>query len=89
MISKKMTIINKLGLHARAAAKFVSVAGNFASQIKITSNSRTVDGKSIMSVMLLAAHQGTDIMVSAEGADEQEAIQAIEALILNRFDEHE
>ena len=89
MIKGQITIINKLGLHARAAGKLVSEASAYSSQIKIGSNSRMVDAKSIMSVMLLAAGKGTQLELEVDGLDEQEAYQAIEALINNRFDEGE
>lgn len=89
MIKGQITIINKLGLHARAAGKLVSEASAYSSQIKIGSNSRMVDAKSIMSVMLLAAGKGTQLELEVDGRDEQEAYQAIEALINNRFDEGE
>ncbi len=89
MIKGQITIINKLGLHARAAGKLVSEAAGFSSQIKIGHASRMVDAKSIMSVMLLAASQGTQLQIEVEGNDEDSAYQAIENLINNRFDEME
>lgn len=89
MINKPLTIINKLGLHARAAAKLTSLAARFSSKIELTANSKTVDCKSVMSLMLLAASKGTDITISAQGDDETIAITAIEELINNRFDEAE
>ncbi|WP_372782872.1 HPr family phosphocarrier protein [Litorivivens sp.] len=89
MAKSQLTIINKLGLHARAAAKFVSTATAFGSKISISANGQTVDGKSIMSVMMLAASQGTDIELECVGDDEQEALQAITDLINRRFDEAE
>lgn len=87
MLKKKVTIINKLGLHARAAAKFVATAGRFAAKIEVSKNGRTVNGKSIMGVMMLAASQGTELELSAEGDDEQEAIVNLEQLIQDRFGE--
>ena len=89
MIRRTITIVNKLGLHARAAAKLVTTATPFQSGVKIRKGEREVDGKSIMSVMLLAASKGTDVEVIAEGPDEQEAVDAVCALIDNKFDEGE
>jgi phosphocarrier protein len=89
MIAKQIDIINKLGLHARAAAKFVTCANNFTCDIQIRRTDQEVNGKSIMGVMMLAAAQGTTITVSADGEDEAEALSAIEELINNRFDEDE
>ena len=89
MIIKKVTIINKLGLHARAAAKFVATASKFTSELNVTKNNQSVNGKSIMGVMMLAASKGTELELSAEGDDAQELINAIEALINNLFDEKE
>ncbi len=82
-------IINKLGLHARAASKFSSTCSKFASKISVTKDGKTVDGKSIMSLMLLAAPIGTIMEISCQGADEVEALKAITDLINNRFDEAE
>jgi|TARA_B100000780_G_scaffold275831_1_gene243253 phosphocarrier protein len=89
MIEKSITIINKLGLHARAAAKFVTIASDFNSNIQVARNARTVNGKSIMGLMMLAAAKGTDIIVEINGDDEQQALQAIEELINNFFGEDE
>jgi phosphocarrier protein len=89
MIEKRLTIINKLGLHARAAAKLVTTASQFQANIRISRDSREIDGKSIMSVMMLAASKGTELQLSAEGEDEQAALEALENLINNRFDEPE
>jgi phosphocarrier protein len=89
MLSENIVIINKLGLHARAAAKFVSTASRFESNIKISKDDRIVDGKSIMSVMMLAASCGTTISIQTDGPDEQAALQAIKDLINNKFDEGE
>lgn len=82
-------IINKLGLHARAAAKFVTLASQFESTVEVARNGQTVNGKSIMGVMMLAASKGTTLTVSTEGLDEAEALQQLEALILDRFQEGE
>lgn len=89
MLSEQIEIINKLGLHARAAAKFVGTATRFESSIKIAKNGREVDGKSIMSVMMLAASCGSFVEISCEGADQEEAMTAIKDLINDRFGEGE
>ena len=89
MIETQVTIINKLGLHARAAAKFVACASAFSSRIQAGANGKLVDGKSIMSVMLLAAGKGTVLDLQIEGDDEEQALEAIRQLIANRFDEPE
>lgn len=89
MQTKDIVIINKLGLHARAAAKFVQNASRFSSEIHISRDGRKVNGKSIMGIMMLAASKGTVLTLIAEGEDEVEAMQALETLINNRFDEPE
>ena len=89
MIQKQVKIINKLGLHARAAAKFVTLASEFDADIKLTRNNRTVSGKSIMGVMMLAASKGTIIEITVSGHDEADAISKLETLINRRFDEDE
>ncbi len=89
MIQQEITIINKLGLHARAAAKFVSCAAGFASKIEIGPADGMVDGKSIMSIMMLAAAKGTVLKLHIDGSDEQDALEALVSLIENRFDEDE
>ncbi|MFB1488057.1 MULTISPECIES: HPr family phosphocarrier protein [unclassified Thiocapsa] len=89
MIRKEIEILNKLGLHARAAAKLVQCAGRFVSHVEIERRGQSVNGKSIMGVMMLAASQGTRIRVEATGEDEDAAMAAIEALIGNRFGESE
>lgn len=89
MAKTQLTIINKLGLHARAAAKLVSTATSYGSRVSVTANGQSVDGKSIMSVMMLAAAKGTDIELECIGDDEHEALNAIITLINNRFDEAE
>ncbi|SDI12151.1 phosphocarrier protein [Pseudomonas flavescens] len=86
----EITIINKLGLHARAAAKFVGVAGRFPCQVRIGRGVESlVDGKSIMAVMMLAAGKGTAVHLATEGDREEEALQALIDLINNYFDEGE
>lgn len=89
MLEKKVTIINKLGLHARAAAKLIGVTSRFESDIRLNKEGREVDGKSIMAVMMLAASKGTDLVITTTGNDQHEAMDAIEMLINNRFDEDE
>lgn len=89
MLSEQIEIINKLGLHARAAAKFVGTATRFESNIKIAKDGREVDGKSIMSVMMLAASCGSFVDISCDGGDEQEAMNAIKDLINDKFGEGE
>ena len=89
MIRQRVTIVNKLGLHARAANKFVDTAAQYASQIEVSKDSKAVDGKSIMAVMLLAAAKGDELELRIEGEDEQQALSAISELIARRFDEDE
>ena len=89
MIEKYVTIINKLGLHARAAAKLIGVTGKFGCDIKITKDGKTVDAKSIMAIMMLAASQGTDLIIQTDGDDESAAMDAVIEIIDNRFDEDE
>jgi phosphocarrier protein len=89
MIKTTITICNKLGLHARASAKFVSTAARFQSRIDVTKDSQTINGKSIMSVMMLAAPQGTEIILEIEGPDEEAMTQSLVELIENRFHEAE
>ncbi|MFC6475467.1 HPr family phosphocarrier protein [Pseudomonas asuensis] len=89
MPAQEITIINKLGLHARAAAKFVGVAGRFPCEVKVgRSAESTIDG-SIMSVMMLAAGKGTMLHLATEGEQSEEALQALIKLINDRFDEGE
>ncbi|MFT6288199.1 MAG: phosphocarrier protein HPr [Halieaceae bacterium] len=89
MIHAKVLIINKLGLHARAAAKFVGCAASFSSAIKVSKTDQFIDGKSIMSVMMLAAGKGTELKLQVEGKDEDAAVAAMIALINDRFGEEE
>ena len=88
-VSRKTTIINKLGLHARAAARLVRLTSEFSCDIEIEKNGQRVNAKSIMGVMMLAASKGTEIVLHANGSDEAQAIERIEQLINNRFDEDE
>jgi phosphocarrier protein len=87
MTSCERSILNPLGLHARAAAKFVHTAGRFTAQIRVARGGREVDGKSIMGLLLLAANQGSAIIISADGPDEHDAIVALGALVERGFDE--
>ena len=89
MIQVQVTIINKLGLHARAAAKFVGCASAFSSSIRTGKDGELIDGKSIMSVMMLAAGKGTILDLHINGRDEDAALEALQILIQNRFDEPE
>ena len=83
------TIINKLGLHARAAAKFVALASSFASDIKVSKDDQTVNGKSIMGVIMLAAAKDTPLLLTIDGEDETEAANGLHKLINDRFGEDE
>jgi phosphocarrier protein len=89
MRQQEIQIINKLGLHARASAKLTQLAGQFASSIFMSRNGRRVNAKSIMGVMMLAANKGSTITIEAEGPDEDQAIEALRALIDDRFGEGE
>jgi phosphocarrier protein HPr len=89
LIRAEVPIVNKLGLHARAAAKLVRLAGAFGSTVQVEHNGLRVNGKSIMGVMMLAAGRGCRIMIEADGVDEAEAIGALAALIADRFEEAE
>lgn len=85
----KINIINKLGLHARASAKFVSTAARFQSQLDVTKGTQTINGKSIMGVMLLAANKGSELTLHIDGPDEDDMEKALVDLINNRFNEAE
>ena len=89
MQQRPVTIVNKLGLHARAAAKLVTTASGFASNIEIEKNGQKVNGKSIMGVMMLAASRGTLLVITANGEDELEAVDSLEKLVGERFGEQE
>ncbi len=86
-IEKTVPIINRLGLHARAAAKLVTLAARFHSEVRVRKDGREVSGKSIMGVLMLAAAQGSSITLIAEGEDAAQAIEALAELVANRFDE--
>jgi phosphocarrier protein len=87
MIKNTLTISNKLGLHARASAKLTKLAGSFKSEVFMSRNGRRVNAKSIMGVMMLAAGLGAEVEVEVDGADEQQALDAIVALINDKFGE--
>ena len=89
MIQQELEIINKLGLHARAAAKLVKLASSFSSSIDIEKEGQRVNSKSIMGVMMLAASMGSTVTIFVDGDDEQEALAAVVDLINRRFDEEE
>lgn len=89
MVQVELEIINKLGLHARASAKFTQLASKFASEVWVTRNSKRVNGKSIMGVMMLAAGKGSRIMVETIGDDEAACSKAIATLVAERFGEGE
>jgi phosphocarrier protein len=88
-LSRDVTIINKLGMHARAAAKFVQLASACLSDVQVERNGQRVNGKSIMGVMMLAASKGSHIKLIVEGDDADDCISKLESLINNRFDEAE
>ena len=87
MTSRTVTVVNQLGMHARAAAKFVHLATRFESQVRVAREGREMDGKSIMGILLLAAGAGTTIVISADGADEADAIDALCHLVNGGFGE--
>ena len=87
MTSQTVLVVNQLGMHARAAAKFVHLATRFQSRVRVARQGREMDGKSIMGILLLAAARGSTITISAEGDDEQEAVEALAVLVRNGFGE--
>lgn len=89
MTDMDITIINKLGLHARAAAKFVTLASSFESDIQLSREGRTVNGKSIMGVMMLAAAKGTQLTLHISGQDEETALNQLNELVNGKFGENE
>jgi phosphocarrier protein len=89
MIKTNVQIINKLGLHARAAAKFVTLASKFSCHVQLEKNTQSVNGKSIMGVMMLAASKGTSLVLITDGKDEQQATVELNELIQHRFGENE
>lgn len=89
MQEKQVIIINKLGLHARAAAKFVTLASSFSSEIDVSKDGQTVNGKSIMGIMMLAASKGTSLVITTRGNDENDAAVQLEELVQGKFGEAE
>ena len=89
MVKREVKVVNKLGLHARASAKLTQLASSFASAVWITRNGRRVNAKSIMGVMMLAAGLGSTVELETEGADEQQALDALEKLFIEKFGEAE
>ena len=87
MVSRNVTVVNQLGMHARAAAKFVHLATKFEAHVRVARDSREMDGKSIMGILLLAAARWTTITISADGSDERDAIEALSALVASGFGE--
>lgn len=87
MISREVTVVSALGLHARAAARFVRLAGRFSSQIRVTRGQRTMDGKSILGLLLLAAARGSVITIAAEGDDAQAAVDGLCSLVSRGFED--
>jgi phosphocarrier protein len=87
MTSRSVTVVNQLGLHARAAARFVNLATRYKSQVRVARDARTMDGKSIMGILLLAAGRGMTITISADGPDEIEAVAALTHLVETGFGE--
>lgn len=89
MLKQEVEIVNKLGLHARASAKFTQTAGRFAAEVWVSRKGKRVNGKSIMGLMMLAAAQGTEITLETDGADETAAMKALTDLINDYFGEGE
>ncbi|MGB5438818.1 MAG: HPr family phosphocarrier protein [Gammaproteobacteria bacterium] len=89
MQERSVTIVNKLGLHARAAAKLVTMASGYSSDVDIAKEGQSVNGKSIMGVMMLAASKGTTLLIRTRGSDEEEAADNLERLVAERFGEQE
>ena len=87
MTSQAVTVVNQLGMHARAAAKFVHLATRYEARVKVARDYREMDGKSIMGILLLAAARGSTITISAEGTDERDAVSALVALVASGFGE--
>ena len=85
MVSRNVIVVNQLGIHARAAAKFVHLATRYHAHVRVARDSREMDGKSIMGILLLAAARGMTITISADGPDERDAIEALTALVASGF----
>ncbi len=86
-LKRTFTVNNKLGIHARPAAQFVKIASRFESEIRVEKDEEEIDGKSIMGLMMLAAGHGSELLVSADGSDEEDAINALEDLVNRNFEE--
>ena len=86
-VTKELVVLNRLGIHARPAALFVKIAGKFASQISVEKDGETINGKSIMGLMMLAAAQGSNLTLTADGADAAAAVAALEDLFQKKFNE--
>jgi phosphocarrier protein HPr len=87
MTNRSVTVVNELGLHARAAARFVHLASRFEAKIRVARDQKVVDGKSIMGILLLAASRGTALTITADGVDEETAIEALVQLVASGFGE--
>jgi phosphocarrier protein HPr len=87
MTSQSVTVVNQLGMHARAAAKFVHLATRYQARVRVAREAREMDGKSIMGILLLAAARGSTIIISADGSDETDAVNALVALVRSGFGE--
>jgi len=87
MTSRSVTVVNQLGVHARAAAKFVHLATRYQARVRVAREAREMDGKSIMGILLLAAARGSKLTISADGADEHDAVAALTALVESGFGE--
>jgi phosphocarrier protein HPr len=87
MFTRDVTVVNQLGLHARAAARFVHLATRYHAQIRVGRETKVMDGKSIMGILLLAAARGTTITISADGPDERDAVEALAQLVATGFGE--
>ena len=87
MTSRQVTVVNQLGLHARAAARFVHLATRFRAHVRVARDAKVMDGKSIMGILLLAAGRGTSLTITADGDDEQEAVEALAGLVESGFGE--
>ncbi len=87
MTSQSVLVVNQLGMHARAAAKFVHLATRYEARVRVARDSREMDGKSIMGILLLAAARGTQLTITTDGSDEAEALEALCALVTDGFGE--
>ncbi|MCP4204715.1 MAG: HPr family phosphocarrier protein [bacterium] len=87
MVERELEVINRLGLHARAAAKFVHLAGSFGCRVMLSADGQKVDGKSILGILLLAAAQGTMLTISCDGNDEGQALAELSELVTDKFGE--